>query len=77
MHVAASNKTARVFDIMMCLPDLRVDFLEVVFLDENLTRFATGGRGDQAVGFHHVHQPRGAAETDSQASLQVRDRRLP
>src|SRR5439155_4420646 len=59
------------------LSQLRIDFVEVALVNEDLARFSAGRRRHQAFHFHHVHQSRRAAEADAQAALQIRDRRLP
>ena len=58
------------------LSQLRIDFVEVVLVDQHLARLAAGGRRDEAFHLHHVDEPRGAAEADAQPALQVRNRRL-
>src|SRR5690349_6339954 len=52
-------------------PDLGVHFFEVVLLHQHLARLAAGGPRDQAVGFHHVDEARGTAETNAQPPLQI------
>src|SRR6185436_5895202 len=55
------------------LPELSIHLVEVVLRDEHFAGLASSRGGDQPVGFHHVHQPRGAAEAYAQAPLEVRD----
>src|SRR5262245_14884972 len=57
-------------------PNLRVDLFEVVLLHENFSSLTAGARRDEPVGFHHVDEPGGTAETNPQATLQIRDRSL-
>jgi hypothetical protein len=46
------------------LAKLRIDFLEVPAIHEYLSRLSSGARRHQAIGFHHVYEPRRAAEAD-------------
>src|SRR5437762_3702 len=64
------------FSRTLRLPQLRIDFLEIAAIDEHLARLAAGARRHEPLGFHHVHEPRGAAEANPQLPLQIRDRRL-
>jgi hypothetical protein len=61
---------------MVRLPQLRVHFVEVVLVHEDLAGLAASARRHRPFGLHHVHQARGTAETDSQPALQIRDGRL-
>src|SRR5262245_56518666 len=54
-------------------PQLRVHLVEVGLVDEHLARFAARGGRHQTFHFHHVDEPRRAAEADAQAALQVRN----
>src|SRR5437867_7859260 len=59
------------------LPQLRIDLLEIPLVDQHLARLAAGARRNKSFGFHHVHEPRGAAEADAKLALQIRDGHLP
>src|SRR5262245_4057950 len=59
-----------------CSSKLRVDFLEIALVHQHLARLAADGWRDESFHFHHVDEPCGAAESDPQPALQVRDRRL-
>src|SRR5688572_22369408 len=58
------------------LAELRIHFLEVASIDEDLTGLAPGPRRHEPLGLHHVDEPRGAAEADAEPSLQKRNRGL-
>src|SRR5213075_2886389 len=58
------------------LPELRIHFLEVALVHQHLASLASRARRHDPIHLHHVDEPRGAAESDPQAPLQVRDRRL-
>src|SRR5881628_1363238 len=59
------------------LAQLRIYLLEIPFIDQHLARLAAGARRNKSFGFHHVHEPRGAAEADAKLALQIRDGHLP
>src|SRR5512138_920993 len=70
--VAADSSSATT----TALAKLRIDFLEIRAIDEYLARLATGARGHEPLRFHHVDEASGAAESDPQLALQVRNRHL-
>src|SRR5205823_2949664 len=73
----STNAIARVcLNIAPVSTQLRVDLLEVPTVHEYLPRLSAGRRRHQTLGLHHVHQPRGTAESNPQPALQVGDRRL-
>src|SRR5688572_19042245 len=73
-HTSTDVRTTRI--AVRDLPNLRIDFVKIRFVHEHFSRFAALTRRHQAVHFHHVDEPRGPAEADTQAPLQVGDRRL-
>src|SRR5205814_9500247 len=46
------------------LAQLRIDFIEIPFVDEDLARLAAGCGRNQSFHLHHVDEPGGTAEAD-------------
>src|SRR5688572_23660485 len=58
------------------LSKLRIDFVKVTLVHQYFPWFAAHTGRYQAVHLHHVDEPRGAAEADAQAALQIGNRGL-